>query len=445
MKRFSFLILVACQTSTVHIGELDQVLELPAIPNRDVDLLFVIDNSPSMYDKQLSLAASFPKMMDALGTLDGGLPNLHIGVVTSDMGTKGSLDAVPAPSIGSGPGSCTGTGNDGMLQNAGAVELADALYISDLGNADGTRTRNYTGELRDVFSKIATVGAAGCGFEQHFASMRRALGNPANGDFVRPNANLAVIILADEDDCSMSHATLMGAETSTLGPLQSFRCTRHGVVCAEDGATPDEMNMIGSKGSCRGRADSPYVEDVAQSVNFLVGLKGDPRAVMVGAIVGPATPFEVELRTPPGGGVALPALMHSCSYAGNVGSEVADPAVRISDLVAAFPSRGSISTVCAADLSISLSSMGYTAKKLVGDPCIDVPLADTSDQAGVQPLCTVLDGDAPTPPCDGTNLDHCWQIIKDESCSAAPHLRFKLLRSAAPIPNSYISVRCLRG
>jgi len=195
MKRFATPLLVlalGCSTKTVEVGQLDHVLDLPAIPNPDVDILFVIDNSPSMTDKQNAMIESFPKMMDALQSLPGGLPNIHIGVVTSDMGTKGSFDSQAGPGVGSGPGSCSGSGNAGKLQNIDATtgvpvpELNGAVYISDIANEDGTRTRNYTGELRDVFTKIASVGANGCGFEQHFAAMRAALvDNPANADFVR--------------------------------------------------------------------------------------------------------------------------------------------------------------------------------------------------------------------------------------------------------------------
>jgi hypothetical protein len=444
------LALGGCHVSTVEIGQLDQVLDMPAIPNRNVDILFVIDNSPSMLDKQASLVASFPKMMDALGTLEGGLPNLHIGVATSDMGTMGSLDSAPGPGIGSGPGACSGRGDDGALQNLDgtvpAAELGGALYISDLGNGDGSRTRNYTGELRDVFTKIASVGANGCGMEQPLASMRRALGNPANGDFVRPGANLAVVILADEDDCSVAHSTLFGADTSSLGPLTSFRCTRFGVECDDGGATTDAMNQVGAKANCHARAGSPYVEDVTPFADYLIDLKGHPRAVMVSAIAGPVTPVTTELRVPPGGGAAVPGLAHSCQYFGNDGPEVADPAVRISELVDAFPGRGTFSTVCDGDLSFSLASVGYATKKLVGDPCIDSELADTSDAPGIQPLCEVTDNDETTPPCDGTNAEHCWQILDDpQTCGeTAEHLRLDLQRTAAPAEGSYVTVRCLR-
>jgi hypothetical protein len=47
--------------------------DLPAIPNRNADILFVIDNSGSMTEEQASLRANFGKFMDVLATIEGGI------------------------------------------------------------------------------------------------------------------------------------------------------------------------------------------------------------------------------------------------------------------------------------------------------------------------------------------------------------------------------------
>ena len=82
----AFLLLASCQESEVTVGQLQEVMILPALPNPNVDILFVVDSSPSMIEEQEALSASFPLMMDTLATLEGGLPNVHIGVITTDMG-----------------------------------------------------------------------------------------------------------------------------------------------------------------------------------------------------------------------------------------------------------------------------------------------------------------------------------------------------------------------
>ena len=441
--------LAACGHTEIEVGDLQEVLALPATPNPNLDLLFLIDNSPSMTDKQASLVANFPRMIDTIAMLPGGLPNLHIGVATSDMGTMGSHDAMPAPMVGSGPGMCEGLGNDGELQANSPALATGAKYIVDVSDGSGGRTTNYTGQLRDVFAQIATVGATGCGFEQHLAGIRRALMNPANAGFIRDEANLAVIILADEDDCSMSHATpLLAPPSAAMGPLDSFRCTHFGVTCDQGGTTPDEMLMVGAKSSCHASTTSPFLEDVAPFIDFLSNFKGDPLRVMVGAIVGAPSPLAIDLAPPPSGGSPVPHLALACTFTGMNGEEVAQPAVRIGQVVDAFPGRSALTTVCSDDLTLSLTSIGYSARQLIGDPCIDATLQDTSDAPGIQPLCVVSDdssaGAVTVPACSGASGADCWRVIEDATlCGrSSQHLRLQIDRTAPPPAGMYTRMRC---
>src|SRR5258706_14754108 len=103
----------ACSDTAIVVGGLQEVTSMRASMNRDLDILFVVDSSPSMADKQHSLAQNFPRMIDVLAQLDGGLPNLHLGVVTSDMGTNGG------PAIGQvGNGGWRGGGDGGPAGHA---------------------------------------------------------------------------------------------------------------------------------------------------------------------------------------------------------------------------------------------------------------------------------------------------------------------------------------
>src|SRR5436190_963694 len=53
--------------------------------NRNVDLLFMVDNSFSMKNSQDKLRGNFPTFMTRLKD-PPGLPNVHVAVVSSDMG-----------------------------------------------------------------------------------------------------------------------------------------------------------------------------------------------------------------------------------------------------------------------------------------------------------------------------------------------------------------------
>jgi hypothetical protein len=431
----------ACK-DTIVVGGLSQVASLRSIPNRDLDILFVIDDSASTGDKQARLAAAFPQMMDVLAQVEGGLPNLHIGVVTTDMGTSNS-GGQPAPAVGQlGNGGCAGYGKDGVLQRTTAMTAA---FLSDVEGPTG-RVRNYTGELRDVFGQLARVGYSGCGFEQPLAAMKRALFNPVNAGFLRDEANLAIVILSDEDDCSLSSSAILGPENPTLGVLQSFRCFQFGVECTENTGT------IGPKSHCMAATASPYIDDLNPFIDAVLATKSDERMLMTAAIVGDPTPVAVELRTPPGGGTAVPTLSHSCVIDAPTGTEVADPAVRIAGFIDAFPERGSLTSICGADLTNPLQIIGSSAKKLMGDTCLDTTqLADASAETdGVQPSCEVADirDSAPNAanvlPLCSSGAPDCYEFIADAAACPATddHLRVKIRRATTVADDSWTYIRC---
>jgi len=90
--------------------------------------------------------------------------------------------------------------------------------------------------------------------------------------FLRDNAYLGIIILTDEDDCSLAHYSLLASDpgsNAVLGDLQSFRCTRFGVVCDQGGQTPDAMNQVGTKSQCHPDDASTYLMTASHYSAFL--------------------------------------------------------------------------------------------------------------------------------------------------------------------------------
>src|SRR4051794_18691035 len=89
----------ACVRDPQHPPEPPERSDVMTVtPN--LDLLFVIDDSPTMADKQNSLQRAFPALLAELSATEGGLPNLHLGVVSTDLGTKGAADAIAGPGVG---------------------------------------------------------------------------------------------------------------------------------------------------------------------------------------------------------------------------------------------------------------------------------------------------------------------------------------------------------
>jgi hypothetical protein len=371
--------------------------------------------------------------------IPGGLPNVHIGIASTDMGTKGSASAIPATQIGSGPGQCKDSGKAGQLQTNGATQLTSGNFL--IASRDGTQ--NYTGPLVDALTSMSSLGQAGCGFEQPLAGMKAALDhNPQNAGFLRDGANLGVIVLSDEDDCSVKDPAFFSIDTSVLGPLESFRCFKQGVQC-----NPDDPTSVGDKASCAPRQASAYLDDVAPFGDFLLGLKsGDARKVAFGAVIGDPTKVAVELRQPPGGGAMTPELAHSCQY--NVGTQmaVADPAVRTATLAKSL-AHGDVESVCSADLTPALGAIGKTIKRLVGDPCIAQALPD-----GVDSDCILDDVRDATPdvhtilrPCGEASPD-CFELVEDAAaCPDGQHLRLDVHRTTQPAPDTWSTLKCAVG
>jgi len=162
-------------------------VERKVVPVRgtpQLDLLFVIDSSPQMARHRERLETSLPGLITGLEQLSIGLPSLHLGVITADVGGDG----------------CSEPGDDGRLRPAG---MLNGTFLSDVPAADGTRVRNYTGELIEVFRELVDVGTAGCELSRPFEAVRRALDDhPVNTGFRRPDAYLAVLFVTASDDAS---------------------------------------------------------------------------------------------------------------------------------------------------------------------------------------------------------------------------------------------------
>ncbi|HEY5282048.1 MAG TPA: hypothetical protein VIM14_04595, partial [Polyangia bacterium] len=65
-------------------------------PVRQLDLVFMVDNSPSMAPKQDKMNAQFPKLIKALeDPTDHKLPDLRVAIIDSDLGTGGAYTDGP--------------------------------------------------------------------------------------------------------------------------------------------------------------------------------------------------------------------------------------------------------------------------------------------------------------------------------------------------------------
>jgi hypothetical protein len=349
------------------------LLESP--PSRKLDVLFMVDNSSSMMPSQMKLLGNLPKFMDVLTNQPGGLPDVHVGVISSDMGV-GHNDI---------PG-CNGNGGDnGILQSTprgtctSSTLTGGARFISNVGGV-----ANYTApDISTVFTCIAPIGDTGCGFEQPMRSLARALGAdgfapPAeNQGFLRPDADLAVILLTNEDDCSATSNTFYDVATqrnlaSPLGPPGNFRCSEFGHVCGNPAAPPPRLSPTGNVGAtvtltgCRSAESSGQLIPVAAMVNGIKALKADPdRQILVFAIAGTLTPYTISWKAPAEvTDGPWPDIAHSCMA---TDGSFADAPVRIAEFVQAFGANGALLSICADDFTPALNRIKTDITRVLGD------------------------------------------------------------------------------
>lgn len=344
-----------------------------------VDVLLVVDNSGTMADEQLRLQTEIANLVDALRDPVNGLPDLHLGVTSTNMGT--------APYIIT---HCENAGDGGDLLTSGCANPVGQPYLIDdapqgcnitrdasggctaddcvqANCVDGTldtetstgcpRCRNYSGEtLSTALGCIAGLGTTGCGFEQPLEAMRAALdNNPNNAGFLRADSILVVLLLTDEDDCSASDPYLFDTSQSDindpLGPLNSYRCFEFGITC-----DINDRTTAGVRHGCIPRGDSgALLFHTDDYLGFLLTLRG-PGQIVMAAIAGPVVNNEVTVNIT---GMGTPELSDVCSSSGGYG---AVPGIRLRALVEQLNVTADMgwaySSICSASYQPALTGLG---------------------------------------------------------------------------------------
>ncbi len=387
--------------------------------NREVDVLFVIDNSGSMTEEQTTVVDELEGFVMSLRALPGGSPDLHVGVVTTDMGAS--------------TGICES--DQGILQNVPQDQGCESLtgrFLSESYNDVGELAQNFTGTLNESLSCIAPVGVSGCGFESPLEAAKRALdgSNQENAGFLRDDALLLLVIVSDEDDCSTPDQALFGDPNadldSQLGPFSSFRCFEFGVECDSD------VRGLGTKTNCTVREDS-LVSGVDPYVEFLSSLKG-PGDLVVASIHGRPQvdddgSFAVEVVPNQSTGQlsGTPTLAPACSSSRGL----ATPAIRLESFASRF-ANSHAGSIC--DESFGLDAIAASVARSLATTCLVGP------SKGLRCTATVAPGvePAPLPECAGGTESGCFELVaSDAVCGAAIHVR-----GQGMTPGHTVSARC---
>jgi hypothetical protein len=256
--------------------------------SRKLDLLFMVDNSISMGDKQEILRDSFgelvarltnPLCLDAsrqpTSTQPSGpnescpagatrefapLRDLHVGIISSSLGGHGADYCSPSYAL-------FGPEQDDHAHLIPKVRTAVASY-QDLGffkwDPDALASPPGDSDAQVFVEKLeaaaVAVGESGCGFESQLEALYRFLVDPnpplsvvvQNGTavaqgtdsellaeraaFLRPDSAVLAVALSDENDCSIMDGGVswLAAQVSSPGTSTPFHLPRATAACATD-------------------------------------------------------------------------------------------------------------------------------------------------------------------------------------------------------------------
>ncbi len=245
-----------------------------------LDLLLVLDNSGGMADKHRLLARALPDLFACLLAVncedengdrtlseDGDCPegfgatfthftDVHVGVITTSLGGHGGIACSPAE------GSTYSPDKDDrgelVAPLRGVPTEGDQGFVTWQGHPWRNGTRDLAALTADVVDIVEAVGEMGCGYEAPLEAMYRFLVDPMpplqvlndgvrsfpdglnttlleqRARFLRPDSAVGIVLLTDEDDCSVRDD---GPGFFVTGATAGGRVPRGTQRCATD---PDD-------------------------------------------------------------------------------------------------------------------------------------------------------------------------------------------------------------
>ncbi len=272
---------------------------------RDVtklDLLFMIDGSIGMAEKQARLARAVPLLLhrftnpwcvvdgnhvtvaaDADGNCAEGkrefqpLRDIHVGVISSSLGDHGSNDIC----------------SDAQSQVNGVDDFYDDLaqliptVRPNLGDQDflswGAGSTDTDGFAADAGAQLTAVDEKGCGYEAQLESWYRFLVDPSpiaaitndeqnsvrgvvnavvldeRARFLRPDSAVMIVMLSDENDCSILD------ENGSQGWLVGYK----------GGVTTNAWRMPRATSACASNPDDPCCRPCGGGITAPAGCPTD--------------------------------------------------------------------------------------------------------------------------------------------------------------------------
>lgn len=254
-----------------------------------LDILFVVDNSTKMAPKHPHLASAAAELLGRLAeprcvdgedaTLAEGCPegqhreffpmhDMHVGVISSSIGSQGGDICAPeSPAFNP-------TKNDGAKfmpsVRDGLTSYQNQGFLAwDAEELDEDAEHDLSALKAAVAEHITSVSDTGCGYEMPLEAMYRFLVDPSppqeivlvetlaqpktdaageplidtelleqRANFLRPDSALVIVLLSDEDDCSIQGTGLGWLTAASSFDGSSFEMPPATSTCDADPADP---------------------------------------------------------------------------------------------------------------------------------------------------------------------------------------------------------------
>jgi hypothetical protein len=446
--------------------------------NRDVDVLFVIDNSGSMAQEQNALALAFGSFVEVLERPEIAA-NYRIGFTTTDDGNPWCEDTTPEAGALQ-LSSCRGRLDEFLLEGPAAKPFPEACVdtcpeqLTEIttrpSGIDGDevvtprdwleRVQGGTNlpdgvDMVQAFGCVAPQGIEGCGYESPLESMSKALrrtqtqDDPAYG-FVRANAVLSIIHLTDEEDCSRNPDfdsiflpegnRVFWSDPAAETPTSAV-CWNAGVVC--EGTSPYDCRAVdldvdGTLVEARDADELAVLRPTAGYIDELQELESNKQIitpdqeVLVSVIAGVGSDGEAIYQD-----AADPQFQADFGIGpgceGTMGFAI--PPVRLREFADAFAvgDQRRIFSVCDEDYAPTLVTIAEGIAEQLKPSCMPACVADVDpDTPGLDVSCSLIeetprsDGsfeEIPVPACnaDGTLPDdavECYVALSGDALSS---------------------------
>jgi hypothetical protein len=357
-----------------------------------VDVLFMVDNSGSMREEQELLRDEIPRMIRVLATGNRDddpeleftpVRSMHVGIITSDMGAGSPPTATDVPTCD------PGFGDDGIMVNTASGDGCDGTFPSRVFTFErGEDAAAFGAEI----GCVADLGTGGCGFEQQLEATLKALspatptdfvassyvappfaggttghGGPggANEGFLRPDSALAIVLLTDEEDCSVPSYDLFYSTFAGGGP-QNLRCNRN------PGLLYEAQRYVDGFAQLRERRDLLVYAPIVGIPEDLAG----SGAEAYDAMLADSRLDLVEIDTNPAPGVD--SLMPSC----DTDNGLAYPPRRIIDVARGLDAVGvstTVQSICAPSFAPAIDVIIDRLIDALGGACLPRPLNQNAD------------------------------------------------------------------